>query len=412
LSFFICHFYGKSQMSNGKWKIQMTDQSPIRNRLMRALTLCDATRLEVRDVPRPQPQPHEVLVRVSAVGLCGTDFHIYQGRANYNADAAGRLIPLSEQPQILGHEVCGTVVEVGSHVNDVQVGDRVVLDQGRNCRSRGEPLCEYCATGHTHQCARYAEHGITGLPGGLAEFIAIPAVNTVRIESDLSLEEAALVEPLGCVIHACETVGRTPARYTFGRYNPIRSVLICGAGPAGLLFTEYLRNVIGYDGLLIVTEPNARRRRLAEEYGATTLDPTAVNLVAAVQELTEGERVQYVIEAAGVAELFTELPGLMRKQATLLLYGHGHHGLDLGVLNYVQFMEPTLIATVGASGAIDPDGRPRTYRRSLDLISRGRINVSRFITHRYLTLEDTPRAFAQDHSGPDYIKGVVTLEGN
>jgi L-iditol 2-dehydrogenase len=379
---------------------------------MKALTLCATARLEVQDIPCPEPQPHEVLVQVSAVGLCGTDFHIYQGRANYNADATGRLIPLSEQPQILGHEVCGVVVEVGSHVNDVQIGDRVVLDQGRNCRSRGEPLCEYCATGHTHQCARYAEHGITGLPGGLADFIAIPAVNTVRIESDLSSEHAALVEPLGCVIHASETVAGTHARYTFGGERRIRSVLICGAGPAGLLFTQYLRNIVGFDGLLIVTEPNARRRQLAEEYGATTLDPTAVNLVAAVQELTEGERVEYVIEAAGVAKLFTELPGLMRKQATLLLYGHGHHGVDLGVLNYVQFMEPQLIATVGASGAIDPDGRPRTYRQSLELISSGRINVSRFITHRYESLDDATRAFAEDHDGADYIKGVVVLNAD
>lgn len=377
---------------------------------MRALALCDAERLELCEAPRPEPRPTDVLVRVGAVGLCGTDFHIYEGRANYCADETGRLIPLRERAQILGHEICGTVVEVGHQVSDVQVGDRVVLDQGLNCRSRGEPtLCEYCATGHTHQCARYAEHGITGLPGGLADFIAIPAVNTVRIEGGLPMEEAALVEPLGCVIHASETVARTPARYTFGGERPIRSVLICGAGPAGLLFTQYLRNVAGYEGLLLVAEPNVRRRELAADYGATTLDPTAVNVVEAVQELTHGQRVHYVIEAAGVAQLFAQLPGLMRKQATVLLYGHGHHGVDLGVMNYVQFMEPTLVATVGASGAIDADGRPRTYRRSLELISSGRINISPFITHRY-TLDDAPRAFAQDHFGPDYIKGVVVLD--
>jgi L-iditol 2-dehydrogenase len=385
--------------------------SAIRHRVMHALALCDVGRLELREIPRPEPRAHEVLVRVGAVGLCGTDFHIYAGQANYNTDEAGRPIPLSEAPQILGHEICGTVIEVGSQVGDVQVGDRVVIDQGRNCRSRGEStLCEYCATGHTHQCAQYAEHGITGIPGGLADFIAIPAINTVRIEGRLPMEEAALVEPLGCIIHSSETVARTPARYTFGGERPIRSVLICGAGPAGLLFIQYLRNVLGYDGLLLVTEPNARRRQLAAECGAAALDPTAVDLVDAVQELTQGQRVEYVIEAAGVAQLFTRMPGLMRKQATLLLYGHGHHGVDLGVFNNVQFMEPTLIATVGASGAIDPDGRPRTYRQSLDLISHGRINVAQLITHRYFRLDDAGRAFAQDHAEADYIKGVVVLD--
>jgi L-iditol 2-dehydrogenase len=379
---------------------------------MRALALYDARKMEVREMARPRPQAHEVLVRVGAVGLCGTDFHIYEGQANYNTDPTGRLIPLSEQPLVLGHEVCGTVAEVGSEVRDLKAGDRVVIDQGLNCHSRQEAsLCEYCATGNSHQCARYAEHGITGLQGGMADYLAIAAINLVRIEGDLPLDEAALVEPLGCIIHSSEAVARTSARYTFGGERPIRTVLICGAGPAGLLFTQYLRQVIGYDGLLLVAEPNARRRQLAADYGATVIDPTAVDLITAVQDLTRGERIQYLIEAAGVAKLFTQMPGLLRKQATVLLYGHGHHGVDLGVLNNVQFLEPTLVAPVGASGGFDPDGRPRTYRQALELISRGQINVSRIITHRY-RLEETPRAFAQDHFQPDFIKGVVVLNNS
>ncbi len=381
------------------------------NTTMQALAVCDAEKLELIETPRPALQPHEVLLQVGAVGLCGTDFHIYEGRANYNADAQGRLIPLREQPQILGHEVCGTIVETGSEVRDLQAGDRVVVDQGLNCRSRGQEwLCEYCATGNSHQCLNYAEHGITGLPGGLADFIAIPAVNAVRIESDLPMEEAVLVEPLGCVIHASDMVANTPARYRFGGFRPIRNLMICGAGPAGLLFTQYLRRVVGFDGLLVVSEPNARRRQLAADYGATVIDPTAGDLVAAVRELTHGERIHYLIEAAGVASLFRQIPGLIRKQATVLLYGHGHHGVDLGVINYIQFMEPALVAAVGASGAIEADGRPSTYRRALELISSGQINVSRLITHRYLSLEEAPRAFTQDRFEPDYIKGVVILE--
>src|SRR5581483_2041836 len=321
---------------------------------MKALTLCEAKKMEPREIAQPSPGPREVLLRVGAVGLCGTDFHIYEGCANYNADSSGRLIPFSEQPQILGHEFCGTVVETGSEVRDLRPGDRVVVDQGLNCSSyAAAALCEYCATGNTHQCANYAEHGITGLQGALAEFIAVPAINTVRIESDLPMDQAALVEPLGCIIHSNEMMQQTPARYTFRGERPIRSVLICGGGPAGLLFTQYLRNVAGYDGRLLVSEPNAKRRALVESYGATTIDPMAVDLVGAVQELTHGERIHYLIEAAGVARVFTQMPGLLRKQATVLLYGHGHHGVDLGVLNNVQFMEPTFISPVGASGGLD-----------------------------------------------------------
>jgi threonine dehydrogenase-like Zn-dependent dehydrogenase len=388
----------------------MSNQLSTRNETMKALKLYAPAQMDLRDVPAPAPRPHEVLLQVGAVGLCGTDFHIFEGHANYNTDATGHPIPFEQQPQTLGHEFCGTVVELGSQVKDLQVGDRVLVDQGLNCHSRNaEVLCEYCATGHSHQCANYAEYGITGVPGALAELIAVPAINAVRIESDLPAEQAALAEPLGCVAHACEATQRTPARYTFNGERPIRNVLICGAGPAGLLFTQYLRNVIGYDGLLLVSEPNAKRRALATDYGATTVDPTTVDLVEAVNDLTNGERLHLLIESAGVAQLFKQMPALLRKQATVVLYGHGHHGVDLGVLNRVQFIEPTLVAPTGASGAFDADGRPTTYRRALQLVSDGRVNVSRFITHRYSALAAVPQGFAQDRFGADYIKGVAVL---
>ena len=197
----------------------------------------------------------------------------------------------------------------------------------------------------------------------------------------------------------------------FGGERPIRNVLICGAGPAGLLFTQYLRNVVGFDGQLIVTEPSALRRELVTGYGASAaIDPLQTDLIAAVQDLTRGERIHYLIESAGIAPLFKQMPGLLRKQATVLLYGHGHHGVDLGVLNNVQFMEPTLVAPVGASGGFDADGRPTTYRQALQLLSNGRINVSKFITHRYPTLEDVPNGFGPDRADAHFIKGVAVLD--
>ena len=381
---------------------------------MKALSLIAPHKMEVRDIATPTPQSNEVLLRVGAVGLCGTDFHIFEGHANYRRDAAGRLIPLEEEPLILGHEFCGVVEEVGSAVKDVKAGEWVVVDQGWNCLSYHHvELCEYCATGDSHQCANYAEHGITGLQGALAEFVAVPAINTVRIENELPMEQAALTEPLGCITHTMNVVLKTQSRYQFNGVTaaerPIKSILVCGAGPAGLLFTQYIRNVIGFDGLLIVTEPSEKRRRLAEEFGATGIDPTAVDLVEAVNDLTKGERINLLVESAGVAPLFKQIPNLIRKQATVVLYGHGHHGVDLGVMNNIQFIEPTLIAPTGASGGFDSDGRPNTYRQSLELIASGKINVSKIITHRYHSLADVPAGFAQDHFGADYIKGVAAF---
>ena len=381
---------------------------------MRAGVLCGVERIEVRDVPIPKLSPHDVLVRVSAVGLCGTDAHIFAGHANYHTDEYGQPIPFETEPQILGHEISGRIEEVGSTVSDLKTGDRVVVDQGLNCMSlRRTVLCEYCLTGDSHQCEFYAEHGITGLPGGLAEFISVPAVNVVPIHSDLDMSTAALAEPLGCVIHSADAVSRAQSRYHLNGDSAkprVRSVLICGAGPAGLMFAQYLRRVLQYDGLMLVSEPNAVKRDLALRFCADqAIDPGDRDAVEAVQDYTNGKGVDYLIEASGAGQVLAFIPGLIRKQATVLLYGHGHAGVDLSVLNNLMFREPTLVTPVGASGGFEPDGRPSVYLRALKLIEDRQIDVAPLITHRYTSLEAVQPALAKDIHSPGYIKGVVTL---
>ena len=381
---------------------------------MRAGVLCGVERVEVREVPFPTIGPQEVLVRVSAVGLCGTDAHIFAGHANYNTDEYGQPIPFHVEPQILGHEISGSIEGVGGQVRDLQIGERVVVDQGLNCVSVGRPQrCEYCRTGDSHQCEFYAEHGITGLPGGLAEFIAVPAVNVIPVRTSLDMAQAAMAEPLGCIIHSSDSVARAQSRFHLnGRSSGARvsSVLICGAGPAGLLFTQYLRRVLKYEGLLLVSEPNEEKRALARSFEATdVVDPGERDAVEAVQDYTKGKGVDYLIEASGAGQVLAFIPGLIKKQATVLLYGHGHAGVDLSVLNNLMFREPTLITPVGASGGFEPDGRPTVYLRALNIIERGEIDVAPLITHRYMSLESVQDALVKDIYSPGYIKGVVTL---
>jgi L-iditol 2-dehydrogenase len=378
---------------------------------MHALALTAPNKMEGVSIPVPTVKPHQVLVTIGGVGLCGTDFHIYEGHANYNTDASGRPIPLDVQPLILGHEFCGTVAEVGSAVTDLKVGDRVSVDQGFNCHTlQRTELCEYCQTGDAHQCQYYREHGITGLQGALAEYVSIAAVNVIKAETDLTWAELAMVEPLSCITHSSQVLQQRAARYTFTGERRIENILVCGAGPAGLLFTQYLRNAIGFDGNIFVTEPHADRRALVESYGATaTIDPINQDLVAAVNDLTHGERIHCLIESAGMASLYKQIPAIIRKQATIVMYGHGHHGVDLGVMNNIQFIEPTMIMPTGASGGFDADKRSSVYRQSLRLLSEGKINVSKFLTHQYAALDEVPRGFAQDRFGADYIKGVATF---
>jgi L-iditol 2-dehydrogenase len=381
---------------------------------MRAAVLSGVGRIEVRDVPVRQPGRGDVLLHPRAVGLCGTDFHIFAGHSNYNTDARGERIPFEVEPQVLGHEIVATIVECGPGVVDLRPGEDVVVDQGINCVSASrEPRCEYCATGDSHQCAFYREHGITGLQGGLAEFLTVPAVNTIRIGAGVPREHAALTEPLGCIVHASDMVARAHARYALDhpdRARRVRTVLVSGAGPAGLLFIQYLRQALGWQGRILVVDPNPMKRALARQFEAEPLDvDDDGDVIAAVQDATAGQRVEYLIDASGVGSLFREMPGIIRKQATVLLYGHGHAGVDLSVLNNVQFLEPTLVSPVGASGGFLDDGRPATYDRALDLISSGRVQVSPIITHRYTALEQVPAAFAGAHRQPDYVKGIVEL---
>ena len=384
---------------------------------MKACVLCDVGRIEVRDVPSPRVSPRNVLLRVAAVGICGTDTHIFGGHANYNTDAGGKKIPLTVEPQILGHEISGVIEEIGSEVRDLKLGERVAVDQGLNCMStQRQPLCEYCQTGDSHQCLFYREHGITGLQGGLAEFIAVPASNTVRVTTKLDMTEVALSEPLSCIIHSSDMVSRARARYSLQaaeKDQRIRHILICGGGPAGLLFTQYLRRVLGYDGMLLVSEPNEIKRKLIKRFGADeVLDPTHGELGDAVREHTKGGGVEYMIEASGQGRVFASIPTLIRKQATVLLYGHGHGGVDLSVLNSVMFKEPTLVNPIGASGGFEKDGRPAVYTRGLRMIEKGEIEVAPFITHRFTSLDQVQGALSSGMNAGDYVKGVVVLNKN
>lgn len=379
---------------------------------MKAAVLRDVSRLVVEEIPDPSPGVRDVVVRVTGVGLCGTDFHIFEGHANYHTDHLGRQVPLSVAPQVLGHEIVGEVVAVGADVHDLRVGDAVVVDQGRNCHSIGRaPLCEYCGTGHSHQCEDYGEHGITGLQGGLADLLAVAAVNCIRRDASLPPAQAVITEPLACIIHACDALEAAASRYRLDGEGAtaVQTTVIAGAGPAGLLFLQYLRRVRGVRGRIIVSEPNPQRMALATSLGAdVVVDPRQQPLAEAVLDATAGRRAELVIDASGAAQVFEDLPGVIRKQGSFLMYAHGQSGVDIGVLNNIQYREPVLVAPVGASGGFDADGRPTVYRRALRLIEDATIDVAPLVTHRYSRLEQMPEAFAgADRHDAGYVKGAL-----
>ncbi len=375
---------------------------------MQALILEDVKTFQLCDVAKPVPKDNEVLVEVGAVGICGTDLHIYHGLANYHRDELGRPIPLRAHPQRLGHEFCGRIAAVGSRVKKVKAGDPVVVDQVLSCHAQGRaPVCEYCASGDSHQCEFGLELGVTGPPGAFADFIAVPEVSVVPLPPAMPFVKAAIIEPLGCVAHACERVDRAQARYSFDGKNKIRHVLIAGAGPSGLLFLQYLRNVKRFDGEIYVADVKDARLALAKKLGGTPLDVRKLDMVSEILKRTNGERIHYLIEASGCGAVFDWLPWVIRRQATVLVYGGGHAGKDIGCLTQFQATETTLLTTAGASGGFDADGTPTIYRQAMEYLRDGKIDAESLLTHRYSSLGEIPRAFGHDAEQEDFIKGVL-----
>src|SRR5262249_30844053 len=161
---------------------------------------------------------------------------------------------------------------------------------------------------------------------------------------------------------------------------------------AGLLFVQYLRSGAGFDGPLLVSEPSATKRALATRVGADPVDPTSAGLVGAVADPAQGRSVERMSRAPGAGGRVRTRPGTTRTQSTILLYGHGHAGVDMSVMNFVQFLEPTLVSPVGASGGHDADGRPLVYQKALRLLEQGAIDVRPLVTHRYTSLDAVPGA--------------------
>lgn len=379
---------------------------------MRACAITAPGQLEILDVPSPDLGPYDVRIRPGAVGVCGTDFHIFSGESNFHFDANGRPIPFEQTPQILGHEITGEVIERGSKVEDVAIGARVVVDQGRNCRSeRREPPCEYCASDNSHQCEFFEEHGITGLQGGFADELVTPALNVITIESDKPFREAVMAEPIGCVLHCTDFGVRANGRYrldpTASQSARVKTAVILGAGPAGLLFLQVLRQRYAFDGPVVISDPSEKKRALAARLGAIAVPPE--ELEAKVLEQSGGRRAELLIEATGSGVVFAAIPNLIRKQATILLYGVGHGGASLELLNPLQWREAVLVTSVGASGGFDDDGRPTVYREALRMLERGEIQVDGLLTHDYEGLLAVPDAFTGSHTDRDYIKGIAAL---
>lgn len=267
---------------------------------MRAAVLHGVEDLRVEDVPEPVLRDGDVLVAVAYNGICGSDLGLVH---SFGVSEHPHPLTGACGPQILGHEFSGVVHAVGADVTDIAVGDRVAVQPTYRCGT-----CVRCRDGHEHLCEVIAFHGINAHGGGLSEYTAVPAENVHVLPDAVSLEQAAVVEPLAVALHAVELSGVQPGQ----------SALVLGAGPIGIATALNLR--AGGVDRIVLSEPSETRRAIAAGLGFDVLDPAAGDPVAAVRERTGGAGADVVFECAGVgAAVLTALVAVRARGAVVLL---------------------------------------------------------------------------------------------
>ena len=240
---------------------------------MKALVFRKPGQLEMTEVPIPQVKnPDDVLLKIRAVGICGTDVKILEGKHHYKENT------------VLGHEFCGEVVEIGSHVHYIQVGDRVAIDNNIRCG-----MCSFCRMGLSSQCVEIKFNALGVMrDGGYAEYCVVPEKQCFVLPDEIDDILGTQVETLATVVNGMNTLLMLPYDY----------VLILGFGPIGYLFAQFARNIAAK---VAVTEIDPFRIGVAKQCGLTVWNPREDDIVQKITDFTYGRKADIVIEATGNA---------------------------------------------------------------------------------------------------------------
>ena len=320
--------------------------------------------MELREAAVPEPGEGEVLVRVLACGVCGTDHHIYAG------EVTDGVVP----PVVLGHEVAARVEAVGRGVTTVKVGQFCAIDPVIGCG-----CCRMCRAARPNLCANPTVIGYK-LNGGFAQYLLAPVAKVVPMAESVGPAGGVLCETLACVINGYDRLGFTAAA----------SAMVLGAGTVGLLWAQMLKN--SPCTRLLQTEIVAFRRQKAEQLGAdVVIDPGAVDLAEAVRdELPDG--VDFIVDATGEPEAVEQAIGLLAKGGTFLIFGVCPAGAGIRITPFELYNKEARI--------IASKMPPRTLDRSARLIESGRIPCEQIVTGTF-ALEQLAEKVAGFHDHRD-----------
>ena len=344
---------------------------------MKALLLSRYSHLQLADVAVPTICPEEVLIRVAACGICGSDVHGYDG-------SSGRRIP----PLVMGHEAAGVVEDLGDHVTGLRRGDRVTMDSTVYC---GE--CPPCRRGEINLCDRREVLGVScgdyRRAGAFAEFVAVPARIVHRLPDTLPFAEAALLEAAAVAVHAVSLVPLAADS----------TALVIGAGTIGLLLQQALR-AAGCNRVLVADVDETRLER-SRRLGATAAFLSGDDLTQRVQECTDGMGADVVAEAVGNSVTVNAAIDSVRKGGSVVLVGNTSPKVDLP-------LQKVVARQIRLQGSCASAGE---FPKAIELFASGAIQVKPIIT-AIAPLEEGPQWFERLHARePNLMKVVLTPGG-
>lgn len=341
---------------------------------MKGMLLSAYKQLDVVDMPLPQPAEDELLIRIKACGICGSDVHGYDG-------STGRRLP----PIVMGHEAAGVIESVGSAVSNFRPGDRVTFDSTVYCGK-----CFFCQRGDVNLCDNREVIGVSTpgfrRMGAFAEFVTVPARIAYKLPDNMPFEHAAMIEAVSVAVHAVSLT----------HIELEDTVVVVGAGMIGLLVLQAAR--LAGAGRVIVLDLDDTRLKLARDLGAThTINSGGTDVISQILDLTAGRGAEAAIECVGATIPVKLALDSVRKGGAVTLVGNVAPTIELGLQSVVT-------RQIRVQGSCASSGE---YPACISLISRGAIRVDQLIS-AVAPLEDGPSWFRRLYERePGLLKVVL-----
>ena len=343
---------------------------------MDAVIVKSNSNVEIKNVEKPSVGPGDILVKMRACGICGSDVEKVFGKYG--------------QPSMrLGHEPAGIITQIGSEVSNFVVGDRVFTHHHVACYSDD---CHECSHGNETMCKKYYESNLE--PCGLADEYIVPEWNVkhggvIKIPENMSFEEAAMIEPLACCIRAW-------LKLTPNSSNG-DSVAILGIGPTGIMHAM-LAKIYGFEKIFCL-DLNEFRLDFAKKLETITINSGNTNALEQIKSETANQGVDVVIVATSSLNALKDAVNFVRKGGTIVMFGVPSKGANVELDMSEVYSKGLTIVNSYAASDVDTI-------HALDLISNKQINVSQLITHKY-NLQECQKAFAHAKSGDNAMKIII-----